>query len=336
MFTQGHKQILDEALEKLGREYTLDNDSYSAIIEGLAFPDFPCPNLVINGDRVDMNFKNCNTFQMLYRFWYDDYSIGNQSHNGLYAAWHSMTFDPLKTVENIAKNIAEYVLICCKNALELSTNERFVWLGFALHIIQDSYSPSHTLRESRFSKNERKFSKKEKDSEDSADSKDSTTDPKVTELTRMIKDIVADMSRGTSRRTPIRKIVDKYPEDLKRNALFIAYDHVQREMLVDLNIRCLPSDFRSSRKNKRIQNFYYYNNQAPLSHSAYDFIEVIKRKKLYSACVDDTCEIIRLVVSNFSKPCSKRDLSRVLREIYKFISSKTLAVSPRFAKAHTG
>ena len=104
-------------------------------MSAISYPDFPCGGIHIIDNEIVPKMRPCSLTELVVSLLFKKLSLGYQSHNGLYALWHAMTFDPDKTVENIARNVTEYILICCKLAHEIKS---YFWLGFALQIIMDS------------------------------------------------------------------------------------------------------------------------------------------------------------------------------------------------------
>jgi hypothetical protein len=387
MYTSGHIEILEDALRLLNSRsqlllpYADDDDSFKkSLMEGLMYPDFPCGKIEVvktmknNNNKQNIRdglvakMESCGLPRLLMSMIFDRMSLGYQSHKGFYSLWHSMTYDPDKTVENVAKNVGEYVLVCCKQAFELANP---FWLGFALHIVMDAYSPAHVLRENTYEGVDYAHLATWiglHDSELPAADKES-----ILELRNMITGIVAavdhlesqnssnssnsnssNSSKTTSTAAAAEDIINRYPSRLRSAAAYILYEHLQRrDMLRKYGIVDVTT--ATTRKRKRnlmtaypIMNFYYYPHQGRVFHALYDRIAQVRKLQLYSECVRDTARMIEVYVratnsiktttNNYSQIRSKviKVIKTSLQEVQVLLATRTLAVHPRCAPADTG
>ena len=295
MYTSGHAEILADALAKLSvgakrRFHGLEKDLENA----LAYPDFPCGKIRVKGHEIKDRFETCSVLNLFVSMVFKKLSLGNQSHNGFYALWHSMTIDPDKSVENVARNVVEYVLICLKLAREKTS---VFWLGFALHIVMDSYSPAHVLREGFLSRDVENLDiyLKMYDSELSeSQSKDVS----------MMKSIVETVVDSTARGIEPSVIVRSYSKEYKDSVAFVIFDHMQRRSMKKLIGRVSFSSFpRKKSHNHEIMNFYYYPDQSTVFHKMYDLLSAVKDAKLYEPCLGDVADILEL----FARPTGLKE-----------------------------
>ena len=321
MYTSGHEEIFRDALamfkERDERAY-FDNDE---LISAISYPDFPCGGIKIEGDVMVDRLRRCGELELG-----ADLLLGNketmgyQSHYGFYSLWHSMTIDPNMTVSKVAKNVIEYVMICCKLAFE---RKSMFWLGFALHIVMDSYSPAHVLRAPY----------KEKgsittdliawiQSYDSDLSVEARTN--VEEMRELIKTVV-NWKKGPS------ELIESLPPKHRSAAKFILFDHLQRQETFRL---IKTSGFsKTSSYGKEIggsiMNFYYYPTQKGIFHSVNDLISRVKEASLYEPCVTDVHEILRMFARSKTLVVFLKDLDRLL-------THKTYRVHPDCKDSETG
>ena len=117
------------------------------MIKGLFYPDLPCSYFFIKDKHIDMKIRLCGVLKLA--------SLGKdvknnmrsqieESHNGRFSINHSMSDHHDKTNGEIRNNILARCIIVLFVFLE---TKDFSFLGYLLHIMQDSYSPVHTFRE---------------------------------------------------------------------------------------------------------------------------------------------------------------------------------------------
>ena len=319
MYTSGHVEILRDALNTAA--FKIDDASdLETLVKAVSYPDFPCGKIeIVGSDVVVDRMESCGFVKLALSLMFDKLSLGNQSHNGFYAVWHAMTLDPDKTVENVAKNIREYIMICMKLAHE---RDSFFWLGFALHIVMDAYSPAHVMRRGGVGgdDHDRVTYLRLHDSELPAKDKKN-----VALLSSIVSKVVDGVAHGTS----ARAIVDAFPKRQRDTAAFVLFDHLQRRTLKP----CESSSSSSSSSSSKCQvmNFYYYPQQRGLFHKDYDRISRVKEAGVYDACVSD----VRAMISLFLR---RRRLTKdaFLKHVCRLIETRTLRIHPGCRTVETG
>ena len=285
MYTAGHTTILADALSTLSddaRRCFRDIDE-KELADALAYPDFPCGKIQVSPDAIVERMETCSLPNLVLSIVFRKLSLGNQSHNGFYSLWHSMTIDPDKTVKNVAKNVVEYVLLCLKLARERSS---MFWLGFALHIVMDSYSPAHVLRHG--------FKDAAVDDIDRyVDLYDSELSSSNARDVELMNSIVADVVESTARGMKPYDIVRSYASKYRETVAFVVFDHLQRLSLKKI---IGPTKIPLSNENKKndILNFYYYPDQNPIFHRTYDLLSAVKDAGTYAPCVESVAALLEL------------------------------------------
>jgi hypothetical protein len=343
MYTPGHVAILRDAMMRLrggsrgffGADRGARRRGWYELAKALSYPDFPCGRVQVLGDAVlEERMEACGLLQLGAAMLLDRLSLGHQSHNGFYSLWHAMTYDPDKPVENIARNICEYVLICCQLAHE---RRSLFWLGFALHIVMDAYSPAHTLRIG----------------EGAQGSGDLVTWVHVHESelaqreladVKLIRTVIGTVVDGVAAGDGYLSIVERAARPVggqrgRDLAAFVLFDHLQRRRL-PFNAGVWPPPRRRKEENDGssrqqpphpILNFLYYPRQHGLFHTLQDRLAAVKAAGLYNACVRDVADMLRLYRSGLSQP-----RARYLRGVHRLMATRTLAVHPQCAHADTG
>lgn len=154
MFISGHKKILKEVLKSSRlKKY------YKEIKKGIIYIDLPCGKYKkINNHFYLYNKKICS-YLKLHKLFNNYYGNSNiyQQHRGFFAHLHSITTDPLNSVEKIRNKIILSIMGYCLLSIyddNLYKTPKIIkpnifWIGCILHIITDSYSRSHTIRDNK-------------------------------------------------------------------------------------------------------------------------------------------------------------------------------------------
>lgn len=327
MYTSGHITILKEALRDvealLGRPLFEDPKDVKELMAAISYPDFPCGK-IHDGVNGSLKQRRCNPAKFITSLLFKKLSFVYQSHNGFYSLWHAMSIDPDRSVSNIAKNVAEYILICFHLALEKRSP---FWLGFGLHIIMDAYSPAHILREGAHGQMDAG------DIVTYVQMHDSELTPGARLRIRQLQDIVDHVVAGVANGNSYEEIVGRQPRHLRSMAAFVLFDHLQRLRLPKdlLPTKTLASSSSSTRH--RILNFYYYPHQPLLFHSLHDRLAAVKAAGLYRPCVEDIRDVLLLYKKHED---AHQDIHVTLRHINDIIRTRTLALHPGCLNADTG
>jgi hypothetical protein len=348
MYTSGHLEILDAALA-LVPDFNSPEDIMN-LRAALSYPDFPCGkvSVVQEGDgsqvlREDMS--NCSLSRMALSLLFKKLSFVYQSHNGFYAFWHAMSIDPDLSVANVAKNICEYVLICCRLAF---VRRSMFWLGFALHILMDAYSPAHVLRELPqvylISKSSPQHQKSEaarlRDLPTYVQLHDAKLGHRARRRIGRMRSIIEHVVRGTSEGRPFLDILKDQPPPYRNLTAFILFDHLQRQELPFRTTFDSPSIHRSGDgqawKSPRIMNFYYYPKQSAFFHAMKDRLAAVRAAGLWEPCVQDAATLLKLYMDSINSLNPPNSQSEFLRGVYDLMRTRTLALHPDCIHAETG
>lgn len=165
MLLPTHYDILIEAISKIKgitinknnikysnkNNYTLNlsNTDIENLIKGLFYPDLPCAYFYIENKHLLMDLRLCSVTKIATLGRATDSNITSQieeSHNGRFSINHSMADNEMAHNIDIRNNILARCLTVFYSFLEKND---YTFLGYLLHIIQDSWSPVHTKRENK-------------------------------------------------------------------------------------------------------------------------------------------------------------------------------------------
>ena len=127
--------------------FNISNNDINNLIKGLFYPDLPCSYFYIKENRIKMEIKLCSILKLGTLGKNLETSIKSQieeSHNGRYSINHSMAYDPKLTNRQVRDAIIARCIVMLFSFFE---TKDFAFLGYIIHIIQDSYSPVHSYRE---------------------------------------------------------------------------------------------------------------------------------------------------------------------------------------------
>jgi hypothetical protein len=124
----------------------ISDDNINKLITGLFYPDLPCSYFYIKEKKIEIELRLCSIVQLTTLGKNIETAIKSQmedSHNGRFSINHSMSYDNNLNREYIRDLIVARCIIMLYSFFE---TKNFAFLGFLIHIIQDSYSQSHTSR----------------------------------------------------------------------------------------------------------------------------------------------------------------------------------------------
>lgn len=162
MYITGHIEIVNDILsQKIFNNYfnkkMFSNFSRQNIIKGLRYVDIPCGIYEIENNKVLFKKRKlCNLTSLLQLYSHETRSETQiyQQHKGFFSHLHSMSTDPennmLKIRNKIIISILGYSLLAIYDNNVFDNNPikqpNTIWIGMIMHIITDSYSPAHTMR----------------------------------------------------------------------------------------------------------------------------------------------------------------------------------------------
>ena len=85
MYTSGHVDILRAALAEFGSDYFEDKEDWKVLKAALAYPDFPCGKIAIEGDQVVEHMQQCGVARLVASMFFNKMSLGYQSRRGVRA-----------------------------------------------------------------------------------------------------------------------------------------------------------------------------------------------------------------------------------------------------------
>lgn len=141
MHIDGHDYIFRESMKTLN----LTKEEINKINHGLHYPDLMCGEKHIPNNNIQQkHFKLCKLIDMVKIVLpTDKYKSSSiyQSHRGRWAIGHSTSPTCTFTCAQVRREIIERATM-----LYYLAEQDYTWLGILIHMVQDSYSPTHTLR----------------------------------------------------------------------------------------------------------------------------------------------------------------------------------------------
>lgn len=349
MFIDGHIILLNNTL-KFFNNYFKDikykNVNYKKLKKGSIYPDLPCGKYKISNNNILFtNYTLCKSSNILKLLYDVDYGEENiyQFHRGYFAHLHSMTTDPennvLKIRNKIITSIIGYGLLAVyDNTLfdekpKISPN--IFWIGLILHIITDSYSESHTIRnlKAKYIKTKSK----------------ETNENKIMRLKihNLIKNIAKE-SDIYSKKNFISKLLLELENNLdiitfikkQKNILYKSYIIFKFEYntINKVSKYCHNLDKKlSSGSNDKVKYgdivaFQYSLNQPLLFHQKLDLIDnILKNKIMYNKMIYECVYLLKIYkiflednnVKKFIKNILELTLNRTFKINIKYLKDKT-------------
>lgn len=382
MLLPGHKALLKRTLSRLSESerQTLLQTS-EALQMGLYYPDLPCAERhVRNGIVTHDKLKLCSLAKLLM----DDRLLEvYASHKGAMAYLHAMAPTPMSTVRSVRNAIAEQILILAcvavcddttQNLQRASTRTRYVpnafWLGQALHVLMDSYSPAHTLRASPTQKH---VASQFKDQLNAKHAREIWTN-KVPASDQMAVDIYNSIEKAAKKYTKDKEVQRTLVTELDIEAWLVnwvqkrvadARDLMQlkkvRQRIVDaFEVFVFNSSIMTQYKipqviagattiaakspetaSNTITTFYNYSLQSKFQHMRKDRLSYVAKQKLDGLCVDDCSELIRWYVRAVREVYQEQNNDRQkqstlqtrIRQLAQWLLSKPLKLTDGFANS---
>jgi hypothetical protein len=159
MLLPGHLHIYKEVMRGLDVYYNdIGSEHVNKLMlkSGLIYPDMPCSKYGLKDNHVIIHrMQICSMFKLT-RVISKSNEMDEifQSHNGMYAFLHAMTYDPKKDVKTVRIRIVRMMMVYAILALydmyaydiKPKKSPNIFWIGMIMHTIQDSYSNAHTIR----------------------------------------------------------------------------------------------------------------------------------------------------------------------------------------------
>jgi hypothetical protein len=147
MFIDGHKQIIDDALQ--AHSISIPPQMRKQLRKGIAFPDMACKKFEPTkaGDIVLSDADSCSLLKLLKTMDGQKYGFSTiyQFHRGALTLLHSMSNDTKTSLSVKRTQILDVILALLVKAAE---SKNPFWIGVILHTITDSYPRGHTIRDS--------------------------------------------------------------------------------------------------------------------------------------------------------------------------------------------
>jgi len=330
MFISGHIEIIQDVIDNYLPpdffNFNLRKKNKQLIKDlfiGLQYPDAPCGKYKIASDNTILfkRAKLCEYINFLKLFssvYYGESKIF-QFHKGYFAHLHSMSTDPENTVlkirDKIITSIIGYALLAFyDNTLFAETREmkpNFFWIGIILHIITDSYSPAHTIRNNNYTK----ISPVEKD----------------TELLERLK--IHEEIKTLAKED---KLYKKHEFKYKNAQLWNIYKVFKFEYNINKIIK-KEFDFKLMTKTYKthpgdIQSFQYYDYQSSVMHAQYDLLSYVKdNKNIYKRMIHE-CKTLFVL---YKHAIETQDIHKFIKDLVELLLNGTYRISKANLKNKT-
>lgn len=357
MYTWGHLQILNEALKLL--QSSLEKEQLVQLYKGLRYPDFPCGSYHFdktNSKRMIFKDNICSLFSvfkdlnMLPNYFASSYA----SHNGYYSVWHSMTYNPERPVYKITRDIIDQIIsflslaFIDENTGHVRPSPQFFWLGMALHVIMDSYSPAHTLRCPSTTTNDacQQYI-------DLVKQHPATLTPAMQKANAVLRELkdrlmtvsatvddddeehVQEILQDIFKKYNIRNKTQKH--ELQKTALFLYFhNHHQIRIKKEITERDVSKRKTKSAKQHPIITYFSYPQQSSWFHKINDTIFMLKRRNLYESAIHDTHQIIAMTISLTTQKLTRSKVRSYLLQVYTYLYHNTFLMAPGVAEMPTG
>jgi hypothetical protein len=353
MYISGHSEIFTESVKGTSIIKDLEKLKYMYVSEqllwkGMKYPDFPCGEYKFENGKFKVTKNLCNIFRFA-----DDivfapelYSLAYSSHYGLFSIWHSMTFDPTKTVLQVRNKIVNHLITLCKLSLKDTTTKtsqpNIFWLGMVLHTIMDSYSPAHLLRSNTIKNIDYNhlinvYLPRNK----------LVIDKSMKTYLKILKDlkqrvstisIVMEEKDEQELEEVVQELAKKY--DIKRTKSIrhlaqltkFFYFHINRQQSFKKYKGHLKSYVPKTMysTNHSIINFYYYPAQKGFFHKKFDLLMYCKQMGLFNDSVEDVKYVLTKYIETIKelKTTTQRDMviNTFLNKIYAYLVNRTFHI----------
>lgn len=346
MYISGHLEILKDLFSNkvfnknfifLNKKY--NNFSKKSMSKGIIIIDLPCDIYKIQNNHVYTDLKLCKTYKLLslYNATKTETTIW-QRHNGYFAHLHSMSTDPDNSVEKIRNKIITsilgYSLLALYDTNIFNVNPIFkpnsIWFGMILHIITDSYSKAHTIRD----KNAQfLYLKKEQSNKFRTQIAVHEAIKKIAKLDLLYnssKDFIINLKKITKQDNKTIDYISEQNEQLYNMYKGFKFEYDVNK-LVNSNIINYPKD-NNIENYGDIINFQFYDSQPPLLHSKFDILDFVKNDKvMYSRMINECVDYLLL----YKKALKTGDITTFLSDLTNLLLTRTFHINKKYLKGKT-
>lgn len=347
MFIQGHIEIIQDILDNyLPKNFfkfvdnltdNTDKKILKNLFVGLQYPDAPCGKYEVssNNSILFKRAKICEITKLFKLFSGDSYGESKifQFHKGYFAHLHSMSTDPENTVlkirNKIINSIIGYALLAVYDDTIFSDDKQIkpnlFWIGIILHMITDSYSPAHTIRDTNYIK----VKTVEKD-------KALLERLEVHELIKTLakedklyekQDFIQNLLNLSNHKMYIR---------VHKSQFWKIYKVFKFEYDINkiINKIITKNIFNKSYKEQEgdIISFQYYDNQNILAHAQYDLLSYVKESPhVYHRMIAE-CKALLIL---YKTAIETRDIAKFIKDLVKLLLNGTYRINKQNLKHKT-
>lgn len=355
MYLTGHVTIVEEVLSE-GSEYFINSlqkkypdFSQERLMFGLKYVDTPCGKYSIRDGRVYFTKRKLCNITELARLLHEK-RFGEsklfQFHKGFFAHLHSMTTDPDNTVQKIRNKIIMSLLGYCLLGLyddnlfdgKPALNPNSMWIGMALHVITDSYSPAHTIRSPYASYSVRPRPQQQANADFRArinvhERIKALAKGKTVEYATRAALMANLMSQLES--PAEQKFAESRQKDLWRIYKVLEFEYETnvrvKGMIKGKHLEKLPG-YKGPETVGDIVTFQYYADQSTLMHQRLDLLHYAKKDKaLYRRMKDECSDFLKL----YKDAVETGDASTFLHLALEFFRNRTFRIHQKYMQEKT-
>lgn len=355
MYLLGHIEIINDVLSNniFDNFFKNKGNKFSKInlIKGLQYVDFPCGKYKIKDNKIIFQSRQICKLNNLFKLYLDKTQSESQiyqQHKGFFSHLHSMSTDPnnnmLKIRNRILISVLGYSLLALYDDNIFDENPKIqlntIWIGMIMHIITDSYSPAHTIRD----KNAHFYHIKSNNNDDD----DKKIRLKVHEIIKLLARQENILYKNSS--IFIKSILSEIKKEEEEKEYTIDYIKNQKSQLYNI-YKSFKFEYDTNRlvrkKEKSVDNtigelghekngdiiaFQYYEGQPLGLHSKLDFLSYVKNnKQLYKRMVDECTEYLIL----YKNVVETGDVSLFLHKVLELLLEKTFHINNKYLQDKT-
>ena len=342
MYIQGHIDIINEVLpedyfDSKDKQYT--NFTKHNLIKGLKYIDVPCGGYKIRDGKILFEKKKLCEFESFFHLFLEKTSGETpmyQHHKGFFSHLHSMTTDPENSVEKIRNKIVLSIIGYAMLAVfdkeigivDAKINPHSMWMGMVLHIITDSYSPAHTIRNPNQNYNvindlEAIDDDKKMRLDVHAKIKTAAKEKKMYDKKPLLKSLINENNR---------EFIVKNKKQLWDSYKAFKFEYDLNKMSNDLLETNASYKVIGKQRMGDIVAFQYYGYQTTFSHLRFDFLKYTRDKPLiYKRMKNECMEILMM----YKKVLLTGDIKEYVSNLIKFLLEGPFRIHSKYLKDKT-
>jgi hypothetical protein len=355
MYISGHLEIVDDIVKTyLPADYFDSNLKLKQLKKGIVYVDAPCGSYEIkNNDNISIR-RVCELSKMLRLF--NGKTFGEskmfQFHKGYFTHLHAMTTDPsnsmLKIRNKIIMSILGYSILSIYDDSiydpERKIKPNAFWAGIILHIITDSYSPAHTIRNAKIP-----MYKIPSSSKDQGKDEDKEMRLRVHEY---IKTLAKKEDSFPDKQSLLQELNNEFQQDAlakqfmnsmyQRRSLWKIYNVFKFEYDTNRFVKSLAKEWninidkKTGYSKKEIEGdivaFQYYDSQPFYLHMRLDLLSYLnENEKLYKRMISECVDFLK----SYKEAITTGNVEKYLKDVFKIMMNRTFRIHNKYLKNDT-